>query len=115
MALGMIVFQVIIFVSIWIVWVVRFENIVSEFKQFGYSPLFRNVIGAMKLSLAALILAGIWYPSLAYLGAMGMSALMVGAQITHLRVKNPLIKFVPSFALLSLSLAIVYYHSSHGA
>ena len=110
---GVAVLQVVIFASIWVVWVLRFDNIVAEFKHFGYSPLFRNFIGAVKLSLAALLIAGIRFHSLALFAACGMAALMVGAQITHLRVKNPLPKFLPSFALLALSLAVAFFHSSH--
>ena len=107
------VLQVVIFVSIWVVWVFRFENIVVEFRYFGYSPLFRNFIGATKLSLAALLIAGIRYPNLAFFAANGIAALMVGAQITHLRVKNPLSKFVPSFVLLLLCLTVAYLQKSH--
>jgi hypothetical protein len=94
--------------SIWIVWVFRFENIVREFHQFGYPDWFRNLIGATKLSLAALLVAGIWFPALVFLPAVVMATLMVGAQLTHFRVKNPIPKFIPSLALLALSIAVAY-------
>ncbi len=92
--------------SIWMVWVFRFENIVREFHQFGYPDWFRNLIGATKLSLAALLVAGIWFPVLAFFPAALMAVLMVGAQLTHFRVKNPLPKFIPSLVLLVLSIAV---------
>ena len=40
--------QLIIAVSIVIVWVFRFDNIVVEFKQYGLSDLVRSVVGASK-------------------------------------------------------------------
>jgi hypothetical protein len=105
------VLQVIIAVSIWIVWVFRFDNIEAEFKHFGYSNRFRNLIGATKISLAALLVAGIWFPALIPFSALSMALLMVGAQVTHLRVRNPFSKFVPSLVLLSLSIGVFYLQS----
>ena len=46
--------QLIIAVSIVIVWVFRFDNIVVEFKQYGLSDLVRSMVGASKISLATL-------------------------------------------------------------
>jgi hypothetical protein len=105
-----IIAQIMIFISIWIVWVFRFSNIVSEFKFFGYSELFRSFIGATKFTLASFILAGIWYPKLVLYPTMAMAALMLGAQWTHFRVKNPFKKFVPSFLLLILCLIVIGNH-----
>ena len=47
--------QLIIAVSIIIVWVFRFDNIVVEFKQYGLSDLVRSMVGASKISLATLL------------------------------------------------------------
>ena len=49
--------QLIIAVSIVIVWVFRFDNIVVEFKQYGLSDLVRSMVGASKISLATLLLS----------------------------------------------------------
>ena len=105
--------QILIAASIWMVWVFRFDNIVREFEQFGYPVWFRSLVGAAKISLAALLVAGIWFPSLVFYSATSMALLMMGAQFTHLRVKNPLSKFFPSFALLALSLLVAYSHLGH--
>ncbi len=53
--------QLIIAVSIVIVWVFRFDNIVVEFKQYGLSDLVRSMVGASKISLATLLVVGIFY------------------------------------------------------
>jgi hypothetical protein len=103
-------FQILIAASIWMVWVWRFENIVKEFDQFGYPVWFRSLVGALKISLATLLVAGIWFPTLVFYSAVFMAMLMVGAQLTHFRVKNPLSKFVPSFVLLALSVLVAYAH-----
>ena len=53
--------QIIIAISIAVVWVFRFDNIVKEFNQYGLSDLMRSLVGAAKISLATLLVAGIWY------------------------------------------------------
>ena len=105
--------QILIAASVWIVWVLRFDNIVKEFDHFGYPVWFRSLVGAVKISLATLLVAGIWFPSLVFYSAASMALLMMGAQFTHFRVKNPLNKFVPSFVLLALSVFVAYAHLDH--
>jgi len=105
--------QILIAVSIWVVWVGRFDNIVKEFEHFGYPVWFRSLVGAVKISLAALLVAGIWFPSLVFYSAASMAMLMMGAQVTHFRVKNPVNKFIPSLVLLALSIVVAYAHMDH--
>lgn len=101
-----IIAQFVVAASIVYVWIFRFDNIVGEFQHFGYPPLFRNAVGVGKLSLATLLVVGVWVPVLVIPAALGMAALMVGAQWAHFRVSNPADKRVPSAALLLLSLVI---------
>ncbi|MDZ7604322.1 MAG: DoxX family protein [Cyclobacteriaceae bacterium] len=96
--------QLIIGFSIIYVWVFRFDNIIFEFKQYKLSDLVRTAVGATKIILATLIVVGIWYPKLIFIPSLGMAFLMVSAQYFHLKVKNPLQKFAPSFFLLLLCL-----------
>lgn len=98
--------QIIIAISILVVWVFRFDNIVKEFKQYELSDLTRTLIGAAKISLATLLVAGIWYPSLVLVPSLLMALLMLCAQYFHFKVKNPLVKRIPSFLLLLLCLFI---------
>lgn len=102
--------QIIIAVSIIIVWVFRYDNIVIEFKQYGLPDLVRNMVGAAKISLATLLVAGIWYPSLVAVPALIMAFLMLCAQLAHFKVKNPWIKHIPSLILLILSLFVAGVH-----
>jgi hypothetical protein len=98
--------QLIVAVSIVIVWVFRYDNIVKEFKQYGLSDLTRTMVGSAKVVLATLLVAGIWHPSLVLIPALLMAFLMLSAQYFHFRVKNPWQKRMPSLFLLLLCLFI---------
>jgi hypothetical protein len=88
--------------SVAYVWVFRFHNVVKEFNQFGLSDLTRSSIGAAKISLATLLVVGIWYSTLVLIPSVLMGLLMIGAQYFHFKIKNSLIKHLPSLALLIL-------------
>ena len=98
--------QLIIATSIIVVWVFRFDNIVIEFKQYDLSDLIRSMVGASKIALATLLVVGIFYEEVVFISALLMAFLMVCAQIAHIKVKNPLSKYIPSFLLLILSLFV---------
>ena len=98
--------QLIIAISILIVWVFRFDNIVVEFKQYDISDLVRSMVGASKIALATLLVVGIFYKEVVFISALLMAFLMVCAQIAHIKVRNPLSKYIPSFLLLILSLFV---------
>jgi predicted neutral ceramidase superfamily lipid hydrolase len=87
--------------------VFRFDNIIEEFKQYGLSDLIRSMVGAAKISLATLLVAGIWYPALILYSAAGIAFLMACALYAHFSVSNPLKKYLPAFSLLCLSVFII--------
>jgi len=98
--------QLIVAISIVVVWVFRFDNIVKEFHQYGLSDLMRTVVGSAKIALATLLLAGIWFSSLVLIPALLMALLMLSAQYFHSKVNNPWNKRLPSLFLLVLCLFI---------
>ncbi|SMB87888.1 DoxX family protein [Hymenobacter roseosalivarius DSM 11622] len=98
--------QIIVALSIVVVWVFRFDNIVQEFRQYGLPDLVRTMVGATKIVLATLLIVGIWYPSLVVIPALLMAFLMLCAQVAHIKVRNPWYKYLPSLFLLLLSLFI---------
>ena len=100
--------QIAVALSVAFVWVFRFHNVVKEFNQFGLSDLTRSFVGAAKISLATLLVAGIWYPSLVFVSSVLMGLFMVSAQYFHFKAKNPFIKRLPSLILLLLCAFIVY-------
>jgi len=100
--------QIIVALSIGIVWIFRFDNIVKEFKQYGLSDLVRTMVGSTKIVLATLLVVGIWYPALVLVPALIMAFLMLSAQYFHFKVKNPWQKHVPSLFLLVLCVFIAF-------
>ncbi len=100
--------QIIVAISVVYVWTFRFQNVLKDFEQFGLSDITRNIVGATKISLATLLIVGIWYSSLVLIPSILMGLLMIGAQYFHLKISNPFIKRLPSFILLVLSALITY-------
>ncbi|MDB4182416.1 DoxX family protein [Polaribacter sp.] len=100
--------QIIVAISVVYVWTFRFQNVLKEFEQFGLSDITRNIVGATKISLATLLIVGIWYSSLVLIPSILMGLLMIGAQYFHLKKSNPFIKRLPSLILLVLSAFITY-------
>lgn len=101
-----IVLQALVAASIFFVWVVRYDNIIIEFKQYGLPDSLRDLVGILKLTFSLLLLLGIQRASLAIIGSLGIAGLMGCAFAMHLRVKNPVFKMLPSLTLLVLSLII---------
>tara|TARA_B110000459_G_C16122610_1_gene278741 strand:- start:103 stop:447 length:345 start_codon:yes stop_codon:yes gene_type:complete len=102
--------QLIVAASIIIVWVFRYDNIVLEFKQYGISDLVRNAVGASKIALAATLALGVAYDVPVVAASLCMAVLMICAQACHVKVKNPLKKYVPSALLLLLCLFVAAFN-----
>ena len=100
--------QIIVAISVVYVWTFRFHNVLKDFEQFGLSDLTRNIVGATKISLATLLIVGIWNSSLVLIPSILMGLLMIGAQYFHFKISNPFIKHLPSLILLALSVFIAY-------
>ena len=94
--------QLVVALSVAYVWIFRYDNVVKEFTQFGLNELTRNFVGATKIALATLLVAGIWHSSLVQIPAVLMGLFMISAQYFHFKIKNPFIKHLPSLLLLIL-------------
>ena len=94
--------------SIFFVWVVRYDNIVHEFKQYQLPDWLRDLVGILKMTFALMLLIGIERNEFAVIGGIGIALLMGAAFITHLRVRNPVFKMLPSLTLLVLSAIIAF-------
>lgn len=103
--------QLVVAASIIIVWVFRYDNIVLEFRQYGLSDLTRNLVGASKIALATMLALDVVSEVPVVAASLLMAFLMLCAQAFHLKVRNPLKKYVPSALLLLLSLLIAAFHS----
>ncbi|HEV8051299.1 MAG TPA: DoxX family protein [Parachlamydiaceae bacterium] len=114
------IIQIVIAIGIFNVWILRFnkpsdwrgsdaKNMKEEFASYGLSPILMLVVGFFKLFFASLLIAGIWYPILTRPAALGLAILMTGAVAMHLKVQDPIKKFLPSFVLLLLCLFVAYF------
>jgi hypothetical protein len=100
--------QALVAASIFFVWVVRYANIVDEFNQFGLPNWLRDLVGILKMTAALFLLIGIERGVFAVLGGIAIAVLMGAAVFTHVRVKNPVFKMLPSATLLMLSALIAW-------
>jgi hypothetical protein len=82
------------------------DNMRAEFEAYGLPIWFMWLIGALKLGVAASLLAGIWIPALVQPAALVLIVLMLGAFVMHLKVKDPLMAGVPALAMLAMAVAI---------
>jgi hypothetical protein len=78
----------------------------EEFAVYGLPFWFMCVVGVLKVGLALAILVAIWVPGLSQSAAIGMGALMLGAFVMHVKVKDPVSKALPSLAVLIMCAAI---------
>lgn len=110
--------QILVALTILNVWILRrgrmtpfrggeAKNMREEFATYGLPFWFMCVIGGIKVTLALALLVGIWIPSVAQYAATGMGLLMLGAFAMHLKVKDPILKALPSIALFALCGAIL--------
>jgi hypothetical protein len=70
--------QLIVAVSVLVVWVFRFDNIVKEFKQYELSDLTRMIVGATKIAYTAY--CGYLVSFISANSALVMAFLMLSAQ-----------------------------------
>jgi len=68
----------------------------------------RDLLGILKMTFALMLLIGIERGPFVVAGGIGMAVLMGAALVTHLRVKNPVFKMLPSLTLLVFSVVIAW-------
>lgn len=109
--------KLIVGLSILNVWLVRSNkstawrggdanNIEEEFKAYGLPVWFMWVIGSVKVVLAILLLASIFYIQIEAIAAYGIAFLMLGAVSMHIKIGDPLKKSLPASTFLVLALII---------
>lgn len=100
------VVKCLVFSSVFFVWVVRYQNIVEEFKSYQYPEWLRDLVGISKLTAVVLIMGADVRSGQIGAGVIGL--LMLAALATHLKVGNPPAKMLPSFVLLLLSSFLIW-------
>ena len=82
------------------------SSLKNEFITYGLPLWSFYVIGFIKISLALLLLLGLWMPFLVFPSALLISLMMLGAVCMHIKVKDPLKKLLPALILLVFSIGI---------
>ncbi len=100
------VFKIIVLVSILYVWVVRYDNIKQEFQLYQIPEWLRDLVGILKISFAVMLFNE--NTLIILLGSSGIIFLMAAALVTHIRMKNPVYKMLPSLSLLTFSSFLFY-------
>ena len=96
--------KIIVGASIFFVWVVRYHNIVEEFKEFQLPEWLRDIVGIFKIAFA--IMLQTTSAHLVLLGSGGIAILMVAALVTHFRVNTPYSKRIPSVTLMFICILL---------
>ena len=94
-------FKIIATVAIFFVWFVRYDNIKKEFLDYGYPTWFRDLVGVLKISFCVMLHSS--SNDVVVIGSIGISVLMIGAVITHLKMKSTFRKYIASVAMLSIA------------
>jgi hypothetical protein len=78
----------------------------EEFAVYGLPAAAFYVVGGLKIASALVLIAGVWVAAPVRIAAAVVAALMVGALLMHLKVKDPVRKSLPALAMLAMSLTI---------
>ena len=82
------------------------KNLKDEFAAYGLpAPMF-YIVGGLKIICGVLLLVGLAYPPVVLPAAAIVAVLMVGAVAMHLKVGDPVTKYVPATLMLAMSGAI---------
>lgn len=114
--------QIIIAIGLLNVWILRYskdtsyrggnaKNLKDEFAVYGLPSWAHYLVGALKISAALALLAGLWIYSVGFYASILVAFLMLGAIGMHFKIRDPLKKFVPALLMLVMSLAVAFTSS----
>lgn len=114
-----IILKLIIGLSVLNVWILRSrkespfrggksKTLEEEFEAYGLSMKTLNLVGAVKIILALMLLVSIVYPPLSKPAALGMALMMTAAIFMHLKIKDPIEKSFPALLFLTLSIVLLF-------
>ena len=78
-------------------------NMKEEFEEYGLSETTMYAVGAAKVSLAGLMLAGLVVPRVTRPASIGLAAFMVGAMGMHIKVGDSVKRYLPALSVFSLA------------
>ena len=112
------VFQVIISLSVLKIWIINFnkpsqwrggnaKTMKEEFEVYGLPDWCLYTVGFLKCSFSIGLIVGLWIPEIIQLSAFGIAFFMFFVIMMHIKIKDPIIKSLPEFILLILSVLII--------
>jgi hypothetical protein len=100
--------KIIILGSVFFVWVVRYQNIINEFQEYNLPNWLRDLVGILKLSFVIMLFNN--DTNIVIIGSGGIILLMMAAFLTHIKVRNPVPKMIPSLTLMSFSSMVFLFN-----
>lgn len=76
-------------------------NMREEFQEYGLSETTMYAVGAAKVSLASMMLVGLFVPKVTRPASTGLAVLMLGAIGMHVKVKDPLKRSIPAISVFT--------------
>ena len=78
-------------------------NMKEEFEEYGLSETTMYAVGAAKVSLAGLMLAGLAVRRVSRPASIGLAMFMLGAIGMHIKVGDPVKRYLPALSVFSLA------------
>ena len=103
------ILRIVALVTILFVWVIRYDNIKNEFKEYKLPKWLRDLGGVLKIT--CVVLMNLNENAFILAGSVGLMILMTAALYTHFRVKNPFYKMLPALSMFSIASIVFFYFS----
>ena len=114
------ILQLIIAIGLINVWLFRFnkateyrggnaKNMKEEFVEYGLPVWLMYFVGAMKVSIALMLVISFWVEKLLVYNLVALAVLMIAAVFMHVKVKDPLKKSYPALSILFMIALIMYF------
>ena len=114
------VLQLIIAIGLINVWLFRFNkateyrggdatNMKEEFIAYGLPVWLMYFVGAMKVSIALMLIISFWVEELLLYNLVALAGLMIAAVFMHVKVKDPIKKSYPALSILFMIALIMYF------
>ena len=124
MTLLIMALQLIIAIGLINVWLFRFNkateyrggnatNMKEEFIAYGLPVWLMYFVGAMKVSIALMLIISFWVEELLLYNLVALAGLMIAAVFMHVKVKDPLKKSYPALSILFMIALIMYLSLIH--
>lgn len=111
------ILQIILALTLINVWLIHFskptkfrahgaQSMRDEFKVYGLPEWFMHMVGFSKILIALSFILGLWIPSLIYPASVFLAALMTGAIVMHIKVKDSLVRTLPAIIVLVMAITL---------